>query len=139
MLPKPFTKDGLLGMLEKHLKHLKTIKEMAGLAPGQAGDSELVDRQLHTPWLSDESTLHTRTPQPDLHVPLPAAAKADYQLGESEYLQMIATLMQTPPATITPEDKSDRPHDPNGPSSSSSSIPTHSRDPPSPRQKRKRL
>jgi len=28
ILPKPFTKDGLLGMLEKHLIHLKTIKDM---------------------------------------------------------------------------------------------------------------
>lgn len=27
ILPKPFTKDGLLGMLEKHLIHLKTIKQ----------------------------------------------------------------------------------------------------------------
>lgn len=30
ILPKPFTKDGLLGMLEKHLMHLKTLKQ-AGL------------------------------------------------------------------------------------------------------------
>ncbi len=29
ILPKPFTKEGLLGMLEKHLMHLKVIQEMA--------------------------------------------------------------------------------------------------------------
>jgi len=29
ILPKPFTKEGLLGMLEKHLMHLKVIQQMA--------------------------------------------------------------------------------------------------------------
>ena len=36
VLPKPFTKEGLLGMLEKHLGHLKRIADgMEGLGPQQ--------------------------------------------------------------------------------------------------------
>ena len=31
ILPKPFTRDGLLGMLEKHLMHLKAIQQMTNL------------------------------------------------------------------------------------------------------------
>jgi hypothetical protein len=31
ILPKPFTREGLLGILEKHLNHLKIMKEMARL------------------------------------------------------------------------------------------------------------
>lgn len=31
ILPKPFTRDGLLGMLEKHLIHLKAIQQMTNL------------------------------------------------------------------------------------------------------------
>lgn len=32
VLPKPFTKDSLLGMLEKHLLHLKQMKQMQEMA-----------------------------------------------------------------------------------------------------------
>ena len=44
ILPKPFTRDGLLGMLEKHLMHLKAIQQMTNLpraigAPDNATNS----------------------------------------------------------------------------------------------------
>jgi len=41
ILPKPFTRDGLLGILEKHLMHLKAIQQMNNLprAIGTAGNT----------------------------------------------------------------------------------------------------
>lgn len=36
MLPKPFTKEGLLNMLEKHLVHLKKMNEGLEMAPPSA-------------------------------------------------------------------------------------------------------
>jgi osomolarity two-component system response regulator SKN7 len=42
ILPKPFSKEGLLEMLEKHLMHLKVIKEKGiprGLTPGPSGEA----------------------------------------------------------------------------------------------------
>lgn len=42
ILPKPFSKEGLLDMLEKHLMHLKVIKEKGiprGLTPGPSGET----------------------------------------------------------------------------------------------------
>lgn len=37
ILPKPFTKDGLLGMLEKHLIHLKAMRDTAEIPRGLGG------------------------------------------------------------------------------------------------------
>jgi osomolarity two-component system response regulator SKN7 len=39
ILPKPFTRDGLLGILEKHLMHLKAIQQMTNL-PRSIGAAE---------------------------------------------------------------------------------------------------
>ncbi|KAI6144149.1 SKN7, two-component response regulator, partial [Pisolithus tinctorius] len=48
VLPKPFTKEGLLDMLEKHLMHLKVIQEMSRVpripcAPRLSTDNSLTD------------------------------------------------------------------------------------------------
>jgi osomolarity two-component system response regulator SKN7 len=42
ILPKPFTQDGLLEMLEKHLRHLKVIQQMAQI-PRSVGIPPLSD------------------------------------------------------------------------------------------------
>lgn len=39
VLPKPFTKEGLLSMLQKHLSKLVSSNSEAGDAPGDAFDS----------------------------------------------------------------------------------------------------
>jgi len=45
ILPKPFTKEGLLSMLEKHLTHLKTIQQLSKL-PRSVGIPPLSDSQF---------------------------------------------------------------------------------------------
>ncbi|KAI5122201.1 hypothetical protein M0805_002690 [Coniferiporia weirii] len=45
ILPKPFTKEGLLSMLEKHLTHLKTIQQLARV-PRSVGIPPLSDSQF---------------------------------------------------------------------------------------------
>lgn len=45
ILPKPFTKEGLLSMLEKHLTHLKTIQQLSKV-PRSVGIPPLSDRQF---------------------------------------------------------------------------------------------
>ncbi|KAJ6481375.1 HSF-type DNA-binding-domain-containing protein [Mycena vulgaris] len=46
ILPKPFTKDGLLGILEKHLTHLTVIKKKITLQAGTASSPEIMDYGL---------------------------------------------------------------------------------------------
>ena len=44
MLPKPFTKDSLLGMLEKHLLHMKQMQQMQQMnVPGPLPAKRLVE------------------------------------------------------------------------------------------------
>lgn len=43
VLPKPFTKEGLLNMLEKHLAHLK--KPTAGLGMGPLGPTSIIPQK----------------------------------------------------------------------------------------------
>ncbi|EJD02158.1 uncharacterized protein FOMMEDRAFT_109355 [Fomitiporia mediterranea MF3/22] len=45
ILPKPFTKEGLLSMLEKHLTHLKTIQQLSKV-PRSVGIPPLSDSQF---------------------------------------------------------------------------------------------
>ncbi|KAH8117110.1 HSF-type DNA-binding-domain-containing protein [Phellopilus nigrolimitatus] len=45
ILPKPFTKEGLLSMLEKHLTHLKTIQQLSRV-PRSVGIPPLSDSQF---------------------------------------------------------------------------------------------
>ncbi|KAK0559052.1 kinase-regulated stress-responsive transcription factor skn7 [Tilletia horrida] len=47
VLPKPFTKEGLLGMLEKHLIHLKTVTQMEQI-PRQLGLPSLPEGALQS-------------------------------------------------------------------------------------------
>jgi len=46
ILPKPFTKEGLLSMLEKHLTHLKTIQQLSKVVPRSVGIPPLSDSQF---------------------------------------------------------------------------------------------
>ncbi|SDA06610.1 BZ3501_MvSof-1269-A2-R1_Chr4-2g06656 [Microbotryum saponariae] len=57
ILPKPFTKEGLLGMLEKHLIHLKVIQQMAEI-PRALGftDNQIQDALAGA--VSDEGTIN---------------------------------------------------------------------------------
>jgi hypothetical protein len=43
VLPKPFTKDSLLGMLEKHLLHLKQIQEVGSSIPASIGSQRVIE------------------------------------------------------------------------------------------------
>ncbi|KII88312.1 hypothetical protein PLICRDRAFT_29883 [Plicaturopsis crispa FD-325 SS-3] len=43
ILPKPFTKEGLLDMLERHLMHLKVVQQMAKTVPRSVGVPPLSD------------------------------------------------------------------------------------------------
>ena len=45
ILPKPFTKEGLLGMVEKHLIHLKTMQQLSEI-PRALGLPPLNDQAL---------------------------------------------------------------------------------------------
>lgn len=57
ILPKPFTKDGLLGMLEKHLIHLKTLKQQ-GLSGSERGQISLgSDSQEGEPGMTEAEYL----------------------------------------------------------------------------------
>ncbi|KAG9309199.1 HSF-type DNA-binding-domain-containing protein [Chiua virens] len=47
ILPKPFTKEGLLDMLEKHLMHLKVIQQMSKLPRPPAGVPPLSDGRFN--------------------------------------------------------------------------------------------
>ncbi len=54
VLPKPFTKEGLLQLLEKHLGHLKKIPEGMGAITPQLGSS--MPQSSTTQSLKDESS-----------------------------------------------------------------------------------
>jgi hypothetical protein len=43
VLPKPFTKDSLLGMLEKHLLHMKQMQELGQSVPPSLKTQRLIE------------------------------------------------------------------------------------------------
>jgi len=59
VLPKPFTKDGLLGMLEKHLLHLKQMKQMQEMGSSIPAPIKAQQRLIELP---PESTSPQRQP-----------------------------------------------------------------------------
>jgi osomolarity two-component system response regulator SKN7 len=52
VLPKPFTKEGMLSMLEKHLLHLKNIHQNPGSAP-TSGQLDSFDPETFDPMTSE--------------------------------------------------------------------------------------
>ncbi|KAI6040574.1 HSF-type DNA-binding-domain-containing protein [Pisolithus marmoratus] len=61
VLPKPFTKEGLLDMLEKHLRHLKVIQEMSRVPRMPCGPRLSTENSL-TDALVPASTTSSATP-----------------------------------------------------------------------------
>jgi hypothetical protein len=67
VLPKPFTKDSLLGMLEKHLLHLKQMKQMQELGYSIPAPIKTNQRliELTPETTSPQQSQHAQTqPQP---------------------------------------------------------------------------
>jgi len=62
ILPKPFTKEGLLDMLEKHLMHLKVIQEMARV-PRSVGVPPLSDSSFNDALAAGAAALTQQNPQ----------------------------------------------------------------------------
>lgn len=59
ILPKPFTKEGLLDMLEKHLMHLKVIQAMRRQVPRGVGIPPLSDENFDQALMvASQSQLH---------------------------------------------------------------------------------
>lgn len=75
-LPKPFTKQGLFGMLEKHLDHLKTIRQITSEIPRPVGVPPLSDQGIHDALASGVATLTHGNPQ-DLYNPLGGTGFSD--------------------------------------------------------------
>lgn len=59
ILPKPFTKEGLLDMLEKHLMHLKVIQQMSRVPRSICGAELTSDNSLNDVLVSSSSSAST--------------------------------------------------------------------------------
>ena len=57
ILPKPFTKEGLLGMLEKHLVHLKVMQQMAEIPRALGFSDNQIQDALAVSAVGDEGTV----------------------------------------------------------------------------------
>ncbi|KAM0792612.1 hypothetical protein ACM66B_005273 [Microbotryomycetes sp. NB124-2] len=57
ILPKPFTKEGLLGMLEKHLIHLKVMQQMAEIPRALGFTDNQIQDALAVSTLGEEGTI----------------------------------------------------------------------------------
>ncbi|KAG7094842.1 hypothetical protein E1B28_005651 [Marasmius oreades] len=95
ILPKPFTKQGMLDMLEKHLMHLKVIQQMSR-----------VPRSLGIPPLSDASFEQAMTSQ--------AALFQQQQQQQQQQQNMVNGLLGIPPGS--PSSSSGMLFDPGNPS-----------------------
>ncbi|RDB22908.1 Transcription factor SKN7 [Hypsizygus marmoreus] len=62
ILPKPFTKEGLLDMLEKHLMHLKVIQQMSRGVPRSVGIPPLSDSSFEQAFTSQAQAALTAGP-----------------------------------------------------------------------------
>jgi hypothetical protein len=68
VLPKPFTKDSLLGMLEKHLLHLKQMQEVGSSMPSLTENQRLIEsppdsRHATHPDALPQSTSRDKSPE----------------------------------------------------------------------------
>ncbi|KAL8276848.1 hypothetical protein RQP46_010779 [Phenoliferia psychrophenolica] len=57
ILPKPFTKEGLLGMLEKHLIHLKVMQQMAEIPRALGFSTDQIQDALGASVVSEEGNV----------------------------------------------------------------------------------
>ncbi|KAF8582339.1 hypothetical protein K439DRAFT_1618399 [Ramaria rubella] len=104
ILPKPFTKEGLLDMLEKHLMHLKVIQEMAKVPRGPgipplndaAFNEALIVGSSNNPSTVASSSTNTQSP-----LPLPPMSEDDARinplaglgLSDEQYAQILQTIV----------------------------------------------
>ena len=98
VLPKPFTKDSLLGMLEKHLLHMKQIQQMQQMnVPAPLPAKSLVE----LPPTEDHNTLQQGTSLED-----PLTIDNPYSYDSQDYSAMFNTQGPQPPqppqATFVP-------------------------------------
>ncbi|KIK11144.1 hypothetical protein PISMIDRAFT_19772, partial [Pisolithus microcarpus 441] len=78
VLPKPFTKEGLLDMLEKHLMHLKVIQEMSRVPRMPCGSRLSTDNSLTDALVpASTSTSATTTTAPPTASSSPSASAAN--------------------------------------------------------------
>ena len=63
VLPKPFTKEGLLEMLDRHLVHLKTVQKMDQI-PKRLGLPPLSKEALESVLTATAASSSTKTPSP---------------------------------------------------------------------------
>jgi len=96
ILPKPFTKEGLLDMLEKHLMHLKVIQEMAKVPRGP-GIPPLNDSAFNEALVvGSNNSANTQSP-----LPLPPMSDDDARinplaglgLSDEQYAQILQTIV----------------------------------------------
>jgi osomolarity two-component system response regulator SKN7 len=87
VLPKPFTKEGLLNMLEKHLGHLKKPDQYAmvppppvGMPHGPAGHGSIKDEA--SPGQSPSNMSQWNSPTNFTGIS-PAGSGAPYQMGQA--------------------------------------------------------
>ncbi|GAA97713.1 uncharacterized protein L969DRAFT_97471 [Mixia osmundae IAM 14324] len=90
ILPKPFTKEGLLGMLEKHLIHLKQMQQLADIPRGiSVGEAQIPNGLVSLTGSGD-----------DKNNPF-----ATMGIGESEYLAMLQGLVNVDSPNPSPSHK----------------------------------
>src|SRR5579859_5083666 len=87
VLPKPFTRDSLLGMLEKHLLHMKQMKQMQQMGhpnPNPKPPNRLIEltpeEQQQQAQQQQEVQQQSQQSQPSTNSPLPPTANLDDQL-----------------------------------------------------------
>jgi osomolarity two-component system response regulator SKN7 len=66
ILPKPFTKEGLLDMLEKHLMHLKVMQQMT-VVPRSVGVPPLSDANFEQVLMTNATTMVEQQQQMQRH------------------------------------------------------------------------
>ncbi|OLL22498.1 Transcription factor prr1 [Neolecta irregularis DAH-3] len=119
ILPKPFTKDGLLGMLEKHLIHLKTIKDMQNVPRNPSTidnnpritetEDEISSPSNHSPKKSQEKpSRHDQSHMDNASIPSPynenhfghsdshsnaSHLNSPFSFTDSDYLHMLSGMM----------------------------------------------
>ncbi|TKX21708.1 transcription factor-like protein 18 [Elsinoe australis] len=100
VLPKPFTKEGLLSMLEKHLGHLK--KSAQGLEMGPPGSLPQSGKQSlksdESPATSPATVTNWNSPGPHITSISPASGEGEYTAVQQGGYQMTSSGMNPGPS-----------------------------------------
>src|SRR5271154_6292416 len=98
ILPKPFTKDSLLGMLEKHLTHMKHMQELGGyVIPAPVKNDRLVELPDQQQTTASQQQQQQQQQQDYIPLGTPLDEDPPFQFYDQDYSAIFGNGTTTPP------------------------------------------